>query len=290
MFDGFETFTLPANGVPIHGVRGGSGAPLLLLHGYPQTHVIWHKIAPRLAQHFTVIATDLRGYGDSGKPDGGDDHAHYSKRTMAADQVAVMQHFGYEQFFVAGHDRGGRVAHRMALDHPSRVRRLAVLDIAPTHFMYTTTDMEFARAYFLWFFLIQPFDVPERMIGADVDYWMRSKLAQWGRDSSAITPEAYAEYVRCYSNPAAIHASCEDYRASAGIDLRHDEADLSHKLTCPLLALWGEKGFVGRKYDVLTAWRERAQDVRGGGLPCGHYLPEEAPEATFTALHDFFSE
>lgn len=290
MFDGFETFTLPANGVPIHGVRGGSGVPLLLLHGYPQTHVIWHKIAPRLAQHFTVIATDLRGYGDSGKPDGGDDHAHYSKRVMAADQVAVMQHFGYERFFVAGHDRGGRVAHRMALDHPARVRRLAVLDIAPTHFMYTTTDMDFARAYYHWFFLIQPFDVPERMIGADVDYWMRSKLAQWGRDSSAITPEAYAEYVRCYSDPAAIHASCEDYRASAGIDLRHDEADLACKMTCPLLALWGEKGFVGRKYDVLAAWRERAQDVRGGALPCGHYLPEEAPEATFAALHQFFSE
>jgi haloacetate dehalogenase len=288
MFDGFESFTIPANGVAIHGVRGGSGAPLLLLHGYPQTHVIWHKIAPRLAEHFTVIATDLRGYGDSGKPDGGANHEQYSKRVMAADQVAVMQHFGFEQFFVAGHDRGGRVAHRMALDHPARVRRLAVLDIAPTHFMYTTTDMEFARAYYHWFFLIQPFDVPERMIGADVDYWMRSKLAQWGRDSSAIMPEAYAEYVRCYRDPAAIHASCEDYRASAGIDLRHDEADLSHKLTCPLLALWGEKGFVGRKYDVVAAWGERARDVRGAGLPCGHYLPEEAPEATLRALNEFF--
>jgi haloacetate dehalogenase len=288
MFDGFESFTIPANGVAIHGVRGGSGAPLLLLHGYPQTHVIWHKIAPRLAEHFTVIATDLRGYGDSGKPDGGANHEQYSKRVMAADQVAVMQQFGFEQFFVAGHDRGGRVAHRMALDHPARVRRLAVLDIAPTHFMYTTTDMEFARAYYHWFFLIQPFDVPERMIGADVDYWMRSKLAQWGRDSSAITPEAYAEYVRCYRDPAAIHASCEDYRASAGIDLTHDEADLSHKLTCPLLALWGEKGFVGRKYDVVAAWGERARDVRGAGLPCGHYLPEEAPEATLRALSEFF--
>jgi haloacetate dehalogenase len=288
MFDGFESFTIPANGVAIHGVRGGSGAPLLLLHGYPQTHVIWHKIAPRLAEHFTVIATDLRGYGDSGKPDGGANHEQYSKRVMAADQVAVMQHFCFEQFFVAGHDRGGRVAHRMALDHPARVRRLAVLDIAPTHFMYTTTDMEFARAYYHWFFLIQPFDVPERMIGADVDYWMRSKLAQWGRDSSAIMPEAYAEYVRCYRDPAAIHASCEDYRASAGIDLRHDEADLSHKLTCPLLALWGEKGFVGRKYDVVAAWGERARDVRGVGLPCGHYLPEEAPEATLRALNEFF--
>lgn len=288
MFEHFERFTLPVNGTSIHGVRAGSGPPLLLLHGYPQTHVIWHKIAPALAQDFTVVATDLRGYGDSGKPAGGPQHEQYAKRVMAADQVAVMQHFGFEQFFVAGHDRGGRVAHRLALDHPERVRRLAVLDIAPTHFMYTTTDMEFARAYYHWFFLIQPFDVPERMISADVDFWMRSKLAQWGRDQQAITAEAYAEYVRCFSNPAAIHASCEDYRASASIDLIHDEADLARKIACPLLALWGEKGFVGRKYDVVGAWQARALDVRGQGLPCGHYLPEEAPEQTLHALRQFF--
>ncbi len=290
MFEGFETFTLPTNGTTIHGVRAGSGPPLLLLHGYPQTHVIWHKIAPALAQHFTVVATDLRGYGDSGKPDGGPQHEQYAKRVMAADQVALMRQFGFGQFGVAGHDRGGRVAHRMALDHPEQVRRLAVLDIAPTHHMYTTTDMEFARAYYHWFFLIQPFDVPERLIGADVDYWMRAKLAQWGRDQQAITPEAFAEYVRCFREPAVIHASCEDYRASAGIDLLHDEADLHTKIRAPLLALWGEKGFVGRKYDVLAAWRERAEDVRGHGLPCGHYLPEEAPEQTLQALTAFFTE
>lgn len=288
MFEGFESFSLPANGTTIHGVRAGSGPPLLLLHGYPQTHVIWHKIAPALAQKFTVTVTDLRGYGDSGKPDGGPAHEHYSKRVMAADQAAVMQQLGFEQFDVAGHDRGGRVAHRMALDHPERVRRIAVLDIAPTYTMYMTTDMEFARAYYHWFFLIQPFDVPERLIGADVDYWMRSKLAQWGRDEAAITPEAFAEYVRCYRDPAAIHASCEDYRASAGVDLTHDEADLGRKITAPLLVLWGEKGFVGRKYDLVAVWREWAEDVRGQGLPCGHYLPEEAPEETLQALLAFF--
>jgi haloacetate dehalogenase len=207
---------------------------------------------------------------------------------MAADQAAVMQQLGFERFDVAGHDRGGRVAHRMALDHPERVRRIAVLDIAPTYTMYMTTDMEFARAYYHWFFLIQPFDVPERLIGADVDYWMRSKLAQWGRDEAAITPEAFAEYVRCYRDPAAIHASCEDYRASAGVDLTHDEADLGRKITAPLLVLWGEKGFVGRKYDLVAVWREWAEDVRGQGLPCGHYLPEEAPEETLQALLAFF--
>jgi haloacetate dehalogenase len=289
VFEYFEQFTLAVNGTTIHGVRAGSGPPLLLLHGYPQTHVIWHRIAPALAQDFTVVATDLRGYGDSGKPAGGPQHEQYSKRVMAADQVEVMRQLGFDSFLVAGHDRGGRVAHRMALDHPARVRRLAVLDIAPTHHMYRTADMEFARAYYHWFFLIQPFDVPERMISADVDFWMRSKLAQWGRDQTAITPEAYHEYVRCFRDPAAIHASCEDYRASAGIDLAHDEADLGRRIACPLLVLWGERGFVGRKYDLLAVWADRAGSVQGQGLACGHYLPEEAPEATLAALAAFFA-
>lgn len=288
MFEGFETFDLQTEAGAIHGVIKGAGPPLLLLHGYPQTHVIWHKVAPRLAEAFTVVATDLRGYGDSAKPPGGAEHAAYAKRAMANDQVAVMRQLGFERFDVAGHDRGGRVAHRMALDHPERVRRLAVLDIAPTHWMYTTTDMEFARGYFHWFFLIQPYDLPERLIAADVEHWLRSKFGQWGRDQHAITAEAYAEYRRCFSNPTAIHASCEDYRASAGIDLRHDEADLNRQLTAPVLVLWGEKGFVGRKYDLLAIWRQRAVEVAGHGLPCGHYLPEEAPEETYQALREFF--
>jgi haloacetate dehalogenase len=290
MFTDFEAFSLETSAARIHGVKKGSGPPLLLLHGYPQTHVIWHKIAPTLAEQFTVIATDLRGYGDSSKPAGGMDHVNYSKRAMAQDQVEVMQRLGFDRFYVAGHDRGGRVAHRMALDHPAQVARLAVLDIAPTLSMYTQTDFEFARAYYHWFFLIQPFDLPERLIGADVEYWMRSKLSQWGRDPQAITPEAFAEYLRCFRDPAAIHASCEDYRASAGIDLQHDEADLDRRLTCPLLALWGEKGFVGRKYDVVKTWQERAQSVQGQAIPCGHYLPEEAPERTLGALAKFFLE
>lgn len=288
MFADFEAFNLKTSGAEINGVKKGNGPPLLLLHGYPQTHVIWHKIAPALAERFTVIATDLRGYGDSSKPEGGKNHEGYAKRVMARDQVEVMKQLGFEYFYVAGHDRGGRVAHRMALDYPGQVAKLAVLDIAPTYTMYTQTDFEFARAYYHWFFLIQPYDIPERLIGADAEYWMRSKLGQWGRDPKAITPQAFAEYLRCFGNPAVIHASCEDYRASAGIDLEHDEADLDHHLTCPLLALWGEKGFVGRKYDVIKTWQERAIDVQGYGIPCGHYLPEEAPEITLDALIKFF--
>lgn len=289
MFNDFEPFDVHTGTVTIHGVRKGRGEPLLLLHGYPQTHVIWHKIAPKLAEHFTVIATDLRGYGDSSKPDGGEQHAAYSKRAMAHDQVAVMRHCGFERFYVAGHDRGGRVAHRMALDHPERVQKIAVLDIAPTHWMYTTTDLEFARGYYHWFLLIQPYDLPEQMIAANVEHWLRSKFGQWGRDRQAITDEAYAEYLRCFKDFAAIHASCEDYRASAGIDLQHDEQDMHTNISAPLLVLWGEKGFVGRKYDLLNVWKQRAAHVHGYGLPCGHYLPEEAPEQTLQAFLDFFA-
>lgn len=289
MFEGFESFDIDVGPVTIHGVRAGSGPPLLLLHGYPQTHVIWHKVAPALAADFTVVATDLRGYGDSSKPPGGPDHVAYSKREMARDQVEVMRQLGFERFALAGHDRGGRVAHRLALDHPAAVERLAVLDIAPTRWMYRTTDMEFARAYFHWFFLIQPADLPERMIGADVEHWMQTALGRWGRDQDTITLEARSEYLRCFRDPAAIHASCEDYRASATIDLAHDEGDLHQRVRAPLLVLWGERGFVARKYDLLSVWRERAEDVRGHGLPCGHYLPEEAPDGTLEALRAFFA-
>ena len=290
MFEGFDPLRMSvADDVTIDLVVGGDGPPLLLLHGYPQTHVMWHRVAPALAERFTVVAPDLRGYGDSSTPPTTDDHAVYSKRATAADQVAVMEALGFDRFHLAGHDRGGRVGHRLALDHPERVRSLAVLDIAPTYAMYTTTDMTFAEAYYHWFFLIQPYDLPERMIGADPEFFLRHKFGQWGRDDTAFTPEAMAEYVRCFT-PATIHASCEDYRASASIDLGHDRADLDagRRLDCPVLALWGAKGFVGRHYDVVGEWRGWADDVHGWALPSGHFLPEEAPAATRDALRGFF--
>ena len=287
MFEGFEQATIVTSGATINLVKGGSGPPLLLLHGYPQSHVMWHKIAPRLAQDFTVVAPDLRGYGDSSKPEGGPDHVNYSKRTMAQDQVEVMAALGFEQFYLVGHDRGARVSHRLTLDHPEKVLKLAVLDIAPTYLMYKTTDMEFATAYYHWFMLIQPYDIPEKFIGGDPEYYIRKKMAHWGRDETAFPEEVLLEYIRCFRDPATIHASCEDYRAAAGIDLQHDEADMTTKISCPLLALWGSKGFVGRKYDVLETWRERASNVQGHSVPSGHFLPEEAPDETYAALHNF---
>jgi len=290
MLQGFTARTVATSGAPIAARTAGSGPPLLLLHGYPQTHAMWHKVAPRLAERFSVVAADLRGYGDSGRPASGPGHAGYSKRAMAQDLAELMAALGHERFAVAGHDRGARVAHRLCLDHPGRITRAAVLDIAPTYTMYATADRAFAEAYYHWFFLIQPFDLPERLIGADPAYWVRKKLAQWGRDESAFTPEAVAEYVRCFGDPAAIHATCEDYRAAATIDLEHDEADMGRKVTCPLLVLWGSKGFVGRRYDVLATWRERAADVRGHAVPSGHFLPEEAPEETLAALQEFFGQ
>ena len=290
MIDGFESQRIPTDGAEINLVTGGSGPPLLLLHGYPQTHFMWHKVMPRLAEHFTVVASDLRGYGDSAKPPGDDTHAAYSKRAMAKDQVEVMQALGFESFFVAGHDRGGRVGHRMGLDHPGRVRKLSVLDIVPTHKLFATTDQAFATAYYHWFFLIQPFDFPERLIGADPEYYLSRQFGRWGRPDSAFTAEASAEYLRCFSDPAAIHASCEDYRAAASIDLDHDDADLDRKIACPLLVLWGMRGAMHRLYDLLDCWRERASDVRGQALDCGHYLPEEKPEETADALIAFFAD
>jgi len=287
VFEGFETRRIATSGAEIHLRLGGSGPPLLLLHGYPQTHVIWHKVAPALAERFTVVAADLRGYGDSSKPPGGERHENYAKRAMAQDQVEVMAALGFERFSVVGHDRGARVTHRMALDHTERVDKAAVLDICPTKAMYERTDMAFAAAYYHWFFLIQPYDLPERLIGADPDYYLEFKAGAWGRTENAFGPEALAEYKRCFRDPATIHASCEDYRAAAGIDLEHDAKDLDKKIACPLLALWGAKGVVGRTYDVLALWRERARDVGGRALDCGHYLPEEAPEETLSELLTF---
>jgi haloacetate dehalogenase len=277
--------------VAIRARRAGDGPPVLLLHGYPQTHACWHRVAPRLVDAgFSVVLADLRGYGDSSKPASAPDHSTYSKRAMAADQVAVMRAMGFKRFAVAGHDRGGRVAHRMALDHPAAVARLAVLDIAPTATMYGRTDMAFATGYYHWFFLIQPAPLPERLIGAEPEFYLRRKLAAWDRGDDTFAPEAFAEYLRAFADPATITATCEDYRAAATIDLEHDAADAGRRVAAPLLALWGERGLVGQSYDVLATWREKAEDVQGRALPTGHYLPEEAPQATADALIGFFAE
>ena len=287
MLDGFDQTRIATSGAEINVRKAGSGPPLLLLHGYPETHVMWHKIAPRLAERFTVVLTDLRGYGDSAKPPGGDDHAAYSKRAMAQDQVEVMAALGFERFAVVGHDRGARVSHRMALDHPERVTKAAVLDIAPTLYMYEHADMALASAYYHWFFLIQPFDLPERLIGADPDFYVDKKIGKWSKTEGCFSAEARAEYKRCFADPATIHATCEDYRAAAGIDLEHDRADLERKIACPLLVLWGAEGVIERTYDTLAVWRARAVKVSGRALPCGHFLPEEAPEETLAELVAF---
>ena len=286
-FPSFEALRLDTGEAVINGVIGGSGPPLLLLHGWPQTHVEWRLLAPMLAEQFTVIATDLRGYGDSSKPDDGDDHAGYSKRAMARDQVEVMRQLGFDRFLVVGHDRGGRVAHRMALDQPERVARLAVLDIAPTLWMYQDVSKEFGSLYFHWFFLIQRAPLPETLLAGNEDFILRNWA--FGGPLGTIAGDAYAEYLRCFEDPATQHAMCEDYRAAASIDLQHDEADLSQKIECPLLALWGANGVVGRLYDVLGTWKERALNVQGKALPCGHWLPEEVPAEVFAELMPFLS-
>ncbi|GAB4351095.1 MAG: alpha/beta hydrolase [Gammaproteobacteria bacterium] len=284
----FETLDVSTREATIHLEQGGTGEPLLLLHGYPQNHLMWHLVAPRLAERFHVICPDLRGYGDSSKPPSTTDHATYSKRSMAKDMVEVMAHFGHDTFFVAGHDRGARVTHRLALDYPDKIRKACVMDIAPTHHMFRHTDQEFATAYYHWFFLIQPGGLPERMIGIDPAYYLSEKLQRWSGPEANFAPEAMAEYIRCFSNPETIRASCEDYRAAATIDLEHDEEDRHRRIECPLLVLWGAEGFVARKYPVLDVWREYASNAEGKALPCGHFLPEEAPEAVVDELLAFF--
>jgi haloacetate dehalogenase len=292
MFDGFQSLSVETDETHIFLRKAGEGPPLLLLHGYPQTHAIWHRVAPELARHRTVICADLRGYGDSGKPAGGPDHAGYSKRAMAGDMVTVMARLGFERFAVAGHDRGGRVVHRMCLDYPDRVTRAAVLDIVPTRTIFRATDKAIASGYYHWFFLSQPEPLPERLIGAEPIFYLHRKLAAWGAGGlAAYAPEALAEYERCFGDPATIHATCEDYRAAAGIDLDHDEADIDARIACPFLVLWGEKGLMERHFDVLATWRERASaPVEGKALPCGHFLPEEQPETTTTELLRFFGK
>jgi haloacetate dehalogenase len=290
LFPGFRTEQIEVDGLEVNAVVGprSDGPALLLLHGYPQTHAIWHKVAPRLATRFNVVATDLRGYGDSAKPATTPDHAPYSKRAMAAEQVAAMRALGHERFHVVGHDRGGRVGHRMAVDHPQAVSSLAVLDIAPTLAMYENTTEAFARAYWHWFFLILPAPVPEKMLGADPLFLLRAKMASGRAGMKPFAPQAWSEYERCFT-PAMIHASCEDYRAAASIDLVHDRADreAGRKVRCPLLALWGEHGVVEACFNPMDEWRRVAEDVRGRALPGGHYLPEELPEQLTEELERF---
>jgi haloacetate dehalogenase len=290
MLEGFETIAIDRGGVRLNVRRGGSGAPLLLLHGHPQTHVMWHRVAPQLAQRFTVVLMDLRGYGDSGRPESGEGSAAYSKREMAFDALAVMRGCGFERFQVLAHDRGARVAHRLAADHPQAVERMMLLDIAPTLAMYEHTTEEFARAYWHWFFLIQPPPLPEALIESDPARYVRSVMGKRHAGLAAFALQALAEYERCAAIPGTASAICADYRASAGIDLAHDREDIAagRKLAQPLRVLWGQHGAVGRCFDVLALWRERAAQVTGAALPCGHYIAEEAPELLLGQALSFF--
>jgi len=278
------------NGTRIYAlVRPNQDKPaLLLLHGYPQTHAIWHRLAPLLASDFALILPDLRGYGDSAKPPSLPDAQNQSKRAMAQDMVELMTSLGHERFHLVGHDRGARVAHRLCLDHPQRVLRVCLMDIAPTRTTYALANRAMATAYFHWFLLIQPAPLPERLIGADPQFWLQSCLSRWSMgDEGAFAPEAIAQYVRCFCDPEAIRASCDDYRAAAGIDLLHDEANAPQRITAPLLVLWGAKGFVGKNYDLISLWREKATDVHGVAIACGHFLPEEAPSAVAQQVQPF---
>ncbi|GAP36634.1 Haloacetate dehalogenase H-1 [Piscinibacter sakaiensis] len=292
LFPGFVARQVPvAEGVSLRVLSGGEGPPLLLLHGHPQTHAIWHRVAPALARRFQVIAPDLRGYGESAKPPGGADHAAYAKRAMAADLVALMRAFGHARFDVLAHDRGARVTHRLALDHPQALRRAALLDIAPTLDMYAGTTEAYARAYWHWFFLIQPAPLPERLIEADPGAYVREVIGN-RVGLAPFDPRALAEYARCLALPGSAHGLCEDYRAAAGIDLEHDRADRAagRRVEAPLLVLWGAEGIVQRCFDPLALWRAVAREVRGQALPCGHYLPEEAPDALLAQVLPFFGE
>ena len=293
MFEGFELQMIDTAEAAIRVRYGGSGPPVLLLHGHPQTHFMWHAVGARLAEDFTVVAADLRGYGESSKPPTTSDHEPYSKRALARDQVAVMRHLGFERFAVVGHDRGGRVAYRMALDSPERVTRLAVLDILPTGEHFRRADMRFGLGYWHWFFLAQPFDTPERIIGADPRAFF---TRAWPRDPSGVphppvyfAAEAVDDYLRCYLQPRTVHATCEDYRAGATYDFNLDEADRTsgHRIACPVLALWAGRGQLPQWYDVLQIWRGWAGDLRGQPIDSGHYMAEEAPEPTTAALRSF---
>jgi haloacetate dehalogenase len=286
-FPGFEQRRIATSGAEIDLVTGGKGPPLLLLHGYPQTHLLWRKIAPRLAEEFTLVIPDLRGYGDSSKPPAGPDQTAYSKRALAQDQAEVMSALGFERFRVAGHDRGARVAHRLVRDHAERIDRVALLDIVPTLYRFETIDDKAARGSFHWFFLIQPGGLPERLIGAEAEFFLRHMLGVT-RNPDRLEPEVFAAYLRCFANPETIRATCDEYRAGAGIDLEHDRADRAKKITMPLLVLWGKTSGQGSGYDMLSVWHDHANDVRGHAVDTGHFLPEDAPDPTCAALRRFF--
>jgi haloacetate dehalogenase len=291
MLASFESFEVVRDGVRLHGRRGGQGEPLLLLHGHPQTHAMWHRVAPGLARAYSVVMMDLRGYGDSGRPDAGEGSCAYSKREMALDALAVMQEQGFARFKVLAHDRGARVAHRLAADHPKAVDRLMLLDIAPTLAMYERTSLAFAQAYWHWFFLVQPPPLPEALIESDPVRYVRSVMGSRHAGLAPFAPEALAEYERCAGIAGTAQGICADYRASAGIDMAHDRADVAadRRLEQPLRVLWGEHGAVGRCFDVLGLWRERARQVTGRSLPCGHYIAEEAPALLLEEALQFFS-
>ena len=287
LFPGFKQRRVRVSGATINLVTGGDGTPLLLLHGYPETHAMWHKIAPHLARDYTVVCADLRGYGDSSKPKGLPDHSNYSKRAMAKDMVEVMAALGHRRFHVVGHDRGARVAHRLARDHGARVRSLTVLDIVPTLKMYDSTTKAFATAYYHWFFLIQKPPLPEKLLAGHVPGYILGRIGRGKGGLKHFSRAAQNEYVRCFRDPRTIHATCEDYRASAGIDLEHDRKNLKKKLRMPVMVLWGKQGVIERMFRPLRDWREVAGDVRGRALDCGHFLPEEAPQETLREIRRF---
>jgi haloacetate dehalogenase len=288
---GFDYKRITTSGAKINVATGGKGTPVLLLHGYPETHQMWRKVAPMLAEEFTVVCADLRGYGDSSKPEGAPDHSNYSKRAMAADMMEVMAALGYREFWIAGHDRGGRVGYRLALDHPAAVKRLALLDIVSTRAVYEQATMPLATAYFHWYFLIQPRPLPETMIGRDPGFWLDTICG--GLSASQATPfsdATIAEYLRAFGTPEGIHATCEDYRAGATVDFANDRADVSagRKITCPTLVLWGTRSAIGRFFQPLDTWRDLVASPRGEAIDSGHFIPEENPEETLRALRAFF--
>jgi haloacetate dehalogenase len=294
-FPRFKREQIKTSGATINVVHGGKGSPVLLLHGIPETHVLWRKVAPVLAPNFTLVIADLRGYGDSSKPPGGVDHFGYSKRAMGQDFVEVMQHLGFPKFAVVAHDRGGRVAHRMALDHADRLTRLAILDIVPTYKCYQTINQDFATVFYHWFLFVQPSPFPETLLKNSAELFLKTLLFRLGGEAPRegipawVDQSAYNEYLRCFRDPEAIRALCEDYRAAASIDLAHDAADLNKKIQCPLLVLWSEKGPFHRMYDVLQTWRERANQASGKALPAGHFLPEQVPEQLIGELKPFLN-
>jgi haloacetate dehalogenase len=287
LFRGFERRRIRTSGATINLVHAGDGPPLLLLHGYPETHAMWHKVAPKLARRYSVVCPDLRGYGDSSKPKGLPDHSNYSKRAMAQDMAEVMSALGHASFHVAGHDRGARVAHRLARDHGKRVRSLTVLDISPTLTMYEATDKPFATAYYHWFFLIQKPPLPETLLAGHVPWYILGRIGRSPGGLKHFSKAVQREYVRAFRNPRTIHATCEDYRAAATIDLEHDRRDRGRKLAMPVQVLWGKYGVIERMFDPLRDWRQVARNVSGRALPCGHFLPEEAPRETLAEIDRF---